>query len=204
MRGCVFLLASWAMIAPNLALADPRCARFGEAGYSATRTTTLGQAAPMVAQVFLAGAALRVDAAGPGGGRLVTLITPELHAMFVTTANPAVAVRLVIPRATPMPPTEQRERAEPQPGRTLLITELRGASGQWHEVARTLCRRDGVLLEARQFQPGPEGPVILETRHTEIRTTPPDPALFRLPAGFRLIEAPPAPQLSRRTAPPPG
>lgn len=198
MRPFALLLA---ILLPGTALADPRCARFGQPGYTATRTTTLGQAAPAVAQVVVAGPMLRVESAGPANGRLVTLITPELQAMFATTASPAVAIRL--PRPAAPPPTEQRERTEPLPGRTWLVTEWRGASGQWHEVARSLCRRDGVLLEARQLQPGPQGLAMLETRHSAIRTMTPDPALFRLPAGFRLIEAPPAP-ISRRTAPQPG
>lgn len=199
MRGATFLLA---LLLPGTALADPRCARFGQPAYSATRTTTLDQGAPVVSQVFAAGPALRIESAGPGGGRLVKLFTPELHAVFLSNAAPPVAIRMPMPPA--LPAGEQRVREEPQPGRMRLITERRGLSGQWHEVARVLCRRDGVLLEAWQAQPGPAGFTVLETRHSEIRTIRADPLLFRLPPAFRLIEAPPAPHLSRRTAPPPG
>jgi hypothetical protein len=184
---------------PSLALADPRCARFGQPGYTATRVTSWGQAPPVTAQLFQAGSSLRLEVAAPGNARLVTLLTPELHAVFRTDATPPVALR--------MPPTPalagQRERQESTRAGILLIQELQGESGQWHEVARTLCRRDGILLEARQLQPGPQGPVILETRQSGIRLIATDPALFRLPAGFNLIEAP-APPISRRTAQPPG
>ena len=36
-------------------------------------------------------------------------------------------------------------------------------------------------------------PTRTETRHADIRVGPQDPALFRLPEGFRLIEPPPRP-----------
>lgn len=188
---------------PGIAWADPRCARFGLPHYTATRTTTLGAAAPITARVFLAGASLRVESPGPRDGHLVTLMTPDLQAVFASNASSPVAMRMPAPPPTPRPSADHREREEALPGRTLLIQEVRGGNGQWHEVSRVLCRRDGVLLEARQLQAGPAGPVILETRQAEIRMITPDPALFRLPAGFRLVDAPPPP-ISRRTAPPPG
>jgi hypothetical protein len=65
-------------------------------------------------------------------------------------------------------------------------------------VERSLCRRDGVLLEARQWKPGEAGGTIVTTRQTGVRMISADPALFQVPAGFRLIEAPAAP-ISRRT-----
>ncbi len=184
---------------PSLALADPRCARFGQPSYTATRVTAWGTATPVTAQLFQAGPNLRLETPAPGDSRLVTLMTPGLHAVFATNASPPVALRM-----PPLPaPTTRRERQEAQRQGILLIQEVQGESGQWHEVARALCRRDGVLLEARQLQPGPQGLVILETRQSGIRMISADPALFRLPAGFRLIEAP-APPISLRTAPPPG
>lgn len=184
---------------PAAAWADPRCARFGQPGYTATRVTSWGQAPPVTAQIFQAGPKLRLETPAPGDARLVTLMTPGLNAVFATNASPPVALRMPPPPA----PTARRERQEAQRNGILLIQEVQGESGQWHEVARALCRRDGVLLEARQLQPGPQGPIILETRQSGIRIATPDPALFRLPAGFRLIEAP-APPISLRTAPPPG
>jgi hypothetical protein len=198
MRALLALLL-WPLLEPGLALADPRCARFGQPGYTATRVTSWGQAPPVTAQLFAAGPSLRLEIAAPGDARLVTLLTPDLHAIFKTDATPPVALRMPRPPA----PAGQRERIEQRPPHTLLIQEVQGESGQWHEVARSLCRRDGVLLEARQLQHGPQGPIILETRQSGIRMISADPALFRLPAGFRLIEAP-APPISLRTAPPPG
>jgi hypothetical protein len=201
------LLGLALLLSPGIALADPRCARFGQPAYTATRVTSWAEAPPMTARVFQAGPSLRLEAPAPGdapgdapgNAKLVTLMTPELHAFFKTNATPPVAIRM--PRLpAPAPP---RERLEPTRAGTLLIQEVQGASGQWHEVARVLCRRDGVLLEARQLQPGPNGPILVETRQSGIRMISADPALFRLPAGFRLIEAP-APPISLRTAPPPG
>lgn len=184
---------------PGLAMADPRCARFGQPSYTATRVTSWGSAPPVTAQVFQSGPKLRLETPAPGEARLVTLMTPGLNAVFTTNAAPPVALRM-----PPAPtPTARRERQEVQRAGILLIQEMQGESGRWHEVARHLCRRDGVLLEARQLQPGPDGPMILETRQSGIRMIAADPALFQVPAGFRLIEAPAQP-ISRRTDRPPG
>ncbi|MBS7791136.1 hypothetical protein KTR66_14125 [Roseococcus sp. SDR] len=184
---------------PALAMADPRCARFGQPSYTATRVTSWGNAPPATAQVFQAGPNLRLETPAPGEARLVTLMTPGLNAVFTTNATPPVALRMPPPPAPP----PGRERQEAQRAGILLIQEVQGVSGQWHEVARHLCRRDGVLLEARQLQQSPEGLITLETRQSGIRMISADPALFQVPAGFRLIEAPAQP-ISRRTAPPPG
>lgn len=187
------------LLCPGLAWADPRCARFGQPSYTATRVTSWGAVPPVTAQVFQAGPKLRLETPAPGEARLVTLFTPGLNAVFATNAAPPVALRMPPPPAPP----QGRERQEAQRAGILIIQEVRGESGQWHEVARHLCRRDGVLLEARQLQPGPDGPMILETRQSGIRMIAADPALFALPAGFRLIEAPAQP-ISRRTDRPPG
>lgn len=192
------------LLTPLAAAADPRCARFGQPSYSATRSTGTGTAAPVLTRVFLAGPQLRIVAPGPGEARLITLITPELHAMFLTAADPPVAMRLPRPALPAIAPEDRRQREERTPGGIALITELRGASGHWHEVERSLCRRDGVLLEAWNWKPGEGGGTHTHTRQTEIRLAPVDAALFRLPAGFRLIEPPPLAAISRRTAPPPG
>lgn len=193
LAGLVLLL--W----PGLAWADPRCARWGQPSYTATRVTSWGAAPPVTAQMFQAGPRLRLETPAPGEARLVTLMTPGLNAVFATNAVPPVALRMPPPPASP----PGRERQEAQRAGILLIQEMQGEGGQWHEVARHLCRRDGVLLEARQLQPGPEGPVVVETRQSGIRMIAADPALFQVPAGFRLIEAPAAP-ISRRTDRPPG
>ncbi|UPY36155.1 hypothetical protein [Sediminicoccus sp. KRV36] len=178
-------------IAP--ARADPRCARLGQPAYSAMRLTSAGGAPATAARVTLDGPRQRIEARGPGEGRLVTLITPEFHAVFLTSAQPAVALRLAPPPATAAPaPQDRREREERSRGQVTFIIELRGVSGQWHAVERNTCRRDGVLLEAWQWQPSPAGGLVLETRQSDIRLARPDPALFQLPAGFRLAEAPPA------------
>ena len=184
--------------------ADPRCARLGQPSYSALRTISEGQGPPVIARVTMAGPRLRIEAPGPGEARLVTLVTPELHAMFLTSAQPQFAMRIPSRAPPPLPEAERRLREERSPGHVTFVTEWRGASGQWHEVERSLCRPDGALLEARQWLPREGGAITLVTRQTEIRTIRPDPALFMLPAGFRLIEAPPAAAISRRTAPPPG
>lgn len=196
MRAVLMRALPWLapLLWPGLAMADPRCARFGQPSYTATRVTSWGATPPVTAQVFQAGPKLRLETPAPGEARLVTLLTPGLHAVFVTNASPPVALRMPQPPALPSP----RERQEAQRGGILVIQELSGEGGQWHEVARHLCRRDGVLLEARQLQPGPDGPMILETRQSGIRMIRADPALFQLPAGFRLIEAPAMP-ISRRT-----
>lgn len=182
------------LLAAHPAAADPRCARFGQSAYSATRSTVTGNAAPVITRVHLAGPRLRIEAPGPGESRLVTLITPELHAMFATAADPAMALRL--PRHAPsaIPPEDRRQREERAATGITLITELRGASGHWHEVERNLCRRDGVLLEARQWRPGEGGGTLIQTRQSDIRLAPADPTLFRLPAGFGLIDPPPSPR----------
>lgn len=187
------------------AWADSRCARLGQPAYSALRAIAEGDAPPVLAQVTVAGPRLRMEARGPGEARFVTLMTPELHAIFRIQATPPVAMRLPSPVPPNIPDADRRVREERGAGLVTLITELRGASGQWHEVERSLCRRDGVLLEARQWLPrAGGGGVTLVTRQTQIRTIRPNPALFMLPAGFRLIEAPPAAAISRRIAPPPG
>lgn len=192
-------LALSLLLWPASAWADPRCARFGQPSYTATRITSWGSAPPVTAQMFQSGPKLRLETPAPGDARLVTLMTPGLHAVFATNATPPVALRMPPPPA----PTARRERQEVLRAGVLLIQEMQGESGQWHEVARHLCRRDGVLLEARQLQPGPTGPMILETRQSGIRMISADPALFQVPAGFRLIEAPAQP-ISRRTDRPPG
>ena len=196
-------LALLPLLAASPAAADPRCAAFGQPAYTAQRAIAEGAAPPVVAQVTFQGPRLRIEAAGPAGDRLVTLVTPELHAMFLARANPPLAMRMPSPSPPDIPGEGRRLREERSPGRVTLITELRGASGRWHEIERSICRRDGVLLEARQWHPREGGGVVITTRQTEIRLTRTDPALFRLPAGFRLVDAPPPP-LSRRIAPPPG
>jgi len=173
--------------------ADPLCARFGQPEYTATRVTQTAAAPPLASLVFLSGPRLRIEAPGPREGRMVTLLTPDLQALFLTTADPPVAIRMPVARPAPLPAEERREREERAPGRFTLITEMRGASGQWHEIGRVVCRRDGVLLEARQIIPREGGPAMMETRQSEIRMGTQHPALFRLPAGFRLIDPPPRP-----------
>lgn len=175
------------------AWADPLCARFGQAAYTATRIIQTAAAPPGVSQVSLSGRFLRIEAPGPREGRMVTLLTPDFQALFFTTADPPVAIRIPAARPALLPAEERREREERAPGRITLITEMRGASGQWHETGRVVCRRDGVLLEARQIIAREGGMVAMEMRQTEIRLGAPDPSLFRLPAGFRLIEPPPRP-----------
>lgn len=188
--GCVILLA----LAAQPASADPRCARLGQPAYSATRLTSTDGAPATATRVTLDGPRQRIESATPGEGRFVTLITPDLQAIFLTTAQPAVALRM----ALPPPPTpqagEHRQREERGRSGITFITELRGASGQWHTVERNLCRRDGVLLEAWQWHPVPHGARVVETRQSDIRLARPDPALFRLPAGFGLVDAPPRPR----------
>lgn len=196
MRWAALLLP---LLAPLPARADPRCAHLGQPAYTALRTVSENDTPPLLARVTVAGPRLRIEVPVPGGARLVTLVSPELHAVFLTTASPPTAMRLPHPSPPRIPSEDRRLREEHGPDRVTLITELRGASGQWHEVERTLCRRDGILMESRQWRPDRQ----VVTRHSEIRTLTPDPSLFRLPAGFRLLEAPPAP-ISRRTAPPPG
>jgi hypothetical protein len=198
----IFVLA--ALLLPLPAAADPRCAHFGQPAYSATRSISTGQGAPVVTRITLAGPQLRIEAPGPGGTRLVTLVTPDIHAIFVQGAEPAMAMRLPRPAPPAIAAEDRRLREERTPAGIALITELRGASGHWHEVERNLCRRDGVLLEARLWKPGEGGGTHIHTRQTEIRLTRADPALFRLPAGARLIEPPPVAAINRRTAPPPG
>ncbi|MBX9753050.1 MAG: hypothetical protein K5Q68_25910 [Roseococcus sp.] len=184
-------LIGLALLAAGPAWADPRCAHLGQAAYSATRLTSTDGAPATASRVMLHGPRQRLEAPGPGEGRLVTLITPELQAIFLTTAQPAVALRM--PTPPPLPEaTERRQREERGRAGITLITELRGASGQWHMVERSLCRRDGVLLEAWQWQPGPRGARIIETRQSDIRTLRPDATLFRLPDGFRLMDPPPS------------
>ena len=199
---CLALLLP--LLQPHPAAADPRCASLGQPAYSATRSISTGNAAPVVTRVTLAGPQLRIEAPGPGGARLITLLTPELHVIFVESSAPAVAMRLPRPAPRAIAAEDRRLREEPTPAGIALITELRGASGEWHEVERNLCRRDGVLLEARLWKPGEGGGIHIHTRQTEIRLTRADPALFRLPAGARLIEPPPVAAINRRTAPPPG
>jgi hypothetical protein len=182
------------LLAAQPAAADPRCATLGQPAYAATRATTTGAASPVVMQATLAGPRLRLEAPGPGEGRIITLITPELRVLFATTANPATALRLPQPAPAAIPPEDSRQREEASPAGITFITEWRGASGQWHEVERTLCRRDGVLLEARQWRPGEGDGMLVQTRQTNIRLIRPDPALFRLPAGFRLVDPPPSPR----------
>jgi len=174
--------------------ADPLCARFGQPAYTATRVTQTASAPPMVSQVFVSGPRLRIEVPAPREGRMVTLFTPDLQALFLNTANPPKAMRLDVAQPVALPAEERREREERASGRITLITEMRGASGQWHEIGRVVCRRDGVLLEARQILAREAGPALIETRQSEIRLGAQDPALFRLPAGFRLIEPPPRPQ----------
>lgn len=186
------------------AWADPRCAALGQPAYTAQRAIAEGSAPPVIAQVTMHGPRLRIEAAGPAGDRVITLVSPELHAVFLARANPPLALRLPPPTPPALPREDRRIREERSPGRVTFVTELRGASGAWHEVERTLCRRDGVLLEARQWHPHEAGGVIITTRQTAIRLAPVDPVLFQLPAGFRLMEPPPARHLSLRTAPPPG
>jgi len=192
--GTRLLLALAAAGAPwSFAWADPLCARFGQPAYTATRVTQIAAAPPGVSQVFVSGQMLRIEAPGPREGRMVTLLTPDLQALFLTTADPPVAIRMPVVRPVALPAEERREREERASGRIALITEMRGASGRWHEIGRVLCRGDGVLLEARQIIAREGGPAMMETRQSEIRLGAPDPALFRLPAGFGLIEPPPRP-----------
>ena len=171
------------------ALADPRCGRFGQPAYSATRVTAMADSAAS-SQAFIAGAQIRLEAAGPDRGRMVTLLTPQLSALFLTTADPPVAMRIPAARPPEIPPEAWRQREEPGSGRITLITEIRGEAGQWHEVERVLCRRDGVLLEARQMVLREGRAVISQTRQSDIRLGAQDAALFRLPEGFRLVEPP--------------
>jgi len=194
MRARIFLALVAASIPWVSAAADALCARFGQAAYTATRVTQTASTPPLVSQVFASGPRLRIEAPGPRQARMVTLLTPDLQALFLSTADPPVAMRIPVPLAVAMPAGERREREERTSGRITLFTEMRGASGQWHEIGRVLCRRDGVLLEARQIVAHESGPALVETRQSQIRLGTPDPALFRLPAGFRLIEPPPRPQ----------
>lgn len=175
------------------AWADSRCARFGTPAYSATRLVAAPDMAPMSSQAFIAGAQMRIEAEGPRQGRMVTLMTPQLRALFLTTADPPVAIRMPETPLPPVPNGARRQREEPAAGRITLITEIRGETGAWHEVARVLCRRDGVLLEARQMVLRDGRPVITETRQSNIRLGAQDAALFRLPDGFRLVDPPPRP-----------
>lgn len=183
--GCVL----WLVGQP--AWADPRCARLGEPAYAATRLTSKDGAPATATRVTLAGPRQRIESPAPGEGRLVTLITPELQAIFLTNAQPAVALRMVQPPPPTPEPGTLRQREERSRAGITFVTELRGASGQWHPVERSLCRRDGVLLESWQWKPEPQGARIIETRQSNIRLARPDPALFRLPAGFSLTDPPP-------------
>jgi len=193
MRARILLALAIASPSWTPASADPLCARFGQPAYTATRVTQSALVPPAVSQVFVSGRLLRIEAPGPREGRMVTLLTPDLQALFFTTADPPIAMRMPAARPVALPAEERREREERGPGRIALITEMRGASGQWHEIGRVVCRRDGVLLEARQMMVREGAPAIIETRQSEIRIGTIDPALFRLPAGFRLIEPPPRP-----------
>lgn len=181
-------------LGPGAALADPRCASLGQPAYSAIRLISTNGTPAIASRVTLDGARQRIEAGGAGEGPVVTLITPELQAVFLATAEPRIALRLALPAPPPSAAGERRQREERGRAGTTFITELRGASGQWHVVERNLCRRDGVLLEAWQWWPEPGGGRVVETRQSEIRLIRPDPALFRLPAGFGLVDPPPRPR----------
>jgi len=124
---------------------------------------------------------------------MVTLLTPEMQAIFLTTAVPPVAIRMPAFSPLSVPSDARRQRQEVQAGRIALVTEWQGASGVWHEVERVVCRPDGVLLEAKQWLPRAGEPLAFEIRHSNIHLARAQPELFRLPAGFRLIEPPPRP-----------
>jgi hypothetical protein len=170
------------------AAADPRCARLGSASYQATRVSSAGSA-----QVYVSGRSMRIEGSGPGGSQLVTLLTPSLNAIFSPTANPPVALRLASPRRPNIARGSIRTRQERSGGQTTLILEATNENGEWREVQRTVCRNDGVLLEVRDAAaPGQSN--MSEYRNTNIRVGPQNPALFRLPPGFRVVSPPPPPR----------
>ena len=186
-----FALAALGLLVAGPALADPRCNRYGAAEYSATRVTTTATVPSITSRVFIVDGRVRSEAPGPNQGLLVTLTTPSLATFFSTTAEPRVAIRLPPPRRHEISAESRRLREERAPGRVTVITEIRDNSGLWREVERATCRPDGVLLEARQAAIVEGRPAVTEIRQTEIRLGPQNPALFRLPDGFRLIDPPP-------------
>lgn len=186
-----FALAAATLILSQPAFADPRCGRYGMAEYSALRVTTTPAGRSITSRVFIGGGHIRSEAPGPHQGQMVTLTTPTLNTFFATAAEPRIAIRLPPPRRPDIPAESRRIREERGPGRNTLITELRDDDGRWREVERAVCRPDGVMLEARQAALLDGRPAVTAIRQTEIRLGPQDPALFRLPDGFRLVEAPP-------------
>lgn len=179
--------------------ADPRCARYGRPSYSAIRVIELPGAPPVRLRAFIAEGGVRTEGPGPHGGSMVTLNTTGLSAMFASTAEPRVAMRLPPPPRRPeLAPDAVRQRELREGGRISLLTEVRDDDGQWREVEAVICRPDGVLLEARQPAPRLPPPQMQVMRQSEIRLGPQDPALFRLPEGFRLIDPPPPPAGPRR------
>lgn len=189
-----FRLAASLLLASPEALADPRCAQFGQPSYSATRITS-GQGQPPPTQMFFSDGRVRIEAPPPPGspGRMVTILGPEGRLMFNTAAQPPVALRLAPPPRPDIPRDALRVREERGRDGVTLITEVRDEANQWRETERALCRADGVLLSARQIIPQDGRMVVLETRQTDIRLGPQDPALFRAPPGFQLREPPPPP-----------
>lgn len=186
-----FALVALGLLIAGPVLADPRCNRYGVAEYSATRITTTAPGPSITSRVFIADGQIRSEAPGPNQGLLVTLTTPSLNTFFATAAEPRVAIRLPPPRRPDVPPESRRLREERAPARVTLITEIRDDAGLWREVERATCRADGVLLEARQAALVDGRPAFTEIRQTNIRLGRQDPALFRLPEGFRLIDPPP-------------
>jgi hypothetical protein len=179
------------MAGTTSALASPECNDLGVASYQATRTVEInGQV--LSGTVYISGDNERDETSGPDGKPIVHI----KNLQHVITYSPQKKSGILVPAPKGRAPgvaksdaTTQVERTTDGDRRTTIIRKR--IKEAWVQVYRSVCRKDGVLLE-RDF-PVPLGETMgtAKMRQTAIEAKAFGTDTFIVPADVKIVAPPP-------------
>jgi hypothetical protein len=173
------------------ASASPECKELGTQSYQATRTVDVNGRV-MSGTVFISGENERDETTAPDGKPIIHI----KNAQRVITYSLQTMAGIIVPLPPGRQPTPTKSDATTQVERKiegdLQTTIIKKRIGDaWVQVYRSVCRKDGVLLE-RDF-PVPIGDKMgtAKMRHTAIEVKALPSETFVVPAGVKVLSPPP-------------
>jgi hypothetical protein len=171
------------------ATASPECKDYGQATYQATRTVDIGGKL-QTGTVYVSGDSERDETTGPDGKPAIHIKTPQRIVTFSPTGKTGIILP-VPPRREPPKADASTQIERTTAGDTHILIVKKKIGDAWVQVYRSVCRKDGVLLERDFPVPSGEKMITAKMRHTaiEVRDVPAD--RFVVPADVKLLEPPP-------------
>jgi hypothetical protein len=173
------------------ALASPECKELGTASYRATRTVEIN-GRMISGTVYISGDQERDETTAPDGKPIVHI----KNLQRVITYSPQTKAGILVPvppgRAPGLAKTDATTQVERKIDGDLQTTSIKKRiNDAWVQVYRSVCRRDGVLLERDLPVPLGDKMGTAKMRHTAIEVQAMATETFAVPADVRVITPPP-------------